>query len=112
MSIPEPTTYISRHETFIEQQLNASPDSEENTATMAADTDSHASSGSQYLQVKISLYINILLLNCGVSKIPTKVDLKWFLSIFITLEMLFSNQSWISKGSSIYHVVSQGGRGG
>ena len=56
MSIPEPTTYISRHETFIEQQLNASPDSEENTATMAADTDSHASSGSQYLQVKISLY--------------------------------------------------------
>ena len=83
MSIPEPTTYISRHETFIEQQLNASPDSEENTATMAADTDSHASSGSQYLQVKISIYLyHILLLNCGVSKIATKVDLKWFLSIF------------------------------
>ena len=52
MSIPAATTYISRHETFIsQQQLNATQESKRlNINIMATDTDSHASSGSQYLQ--------------------------------------------------------------
>ena len=52
MSIPAATTYISRHETFIsQQQLNATQKSKRlNINIMATDTDSHASSGSQYLQ--------------------------------------------------------------
>ena len=52
MSIPAATTYVSRHETFIsQQQLNATQKSKQlNINIMATDTDSHASSGSQYLQ--------------------------------------------------------------
>lgn len=52
MSIPAATTYVSRHETFIsQQQLNATQESKRlNINIMATDTDSHASSGSQYLQ--------------------------------------------------------------
>ena len=59
MSIPEPTSYISRHEEFIEQQLinvssPPSPETEENINNMnlnsTTDNISQGSSGSQYLQ--------------------------------------------------------------
>ena len=59
MSIPEPTSYISRHEEFIEQQLLnvSSPPSPEleqkyNNMNLNSTTDnvSQGSSGSQYLQ--------------------------------------------------------------
>ena len=55
MSIPEPTSYISRHEEFIEQELlNVSPELEQmnNNMNLNSTTDnvSQGSSGSQYLQ--------------------------------------------------------------
>ena len=56
MSIPEPTSYISRHEQFIEQQLlnvsaSPSPELEQNNMNLnSTDTVSQGSSGSQYLQ--------------------------------------------------------------
>ena len=60
MSIPEPTSYISRHEEFIEQQLLnvSSPPSPEleqkynnmNLNSTTTDNVSQGSSGSQYLQ--------------------------------------------------------------
>ena len=57
MSIPEPTSYISRHEQFIEQQLlnvNSPPSPEfveqNNMNLNSTDTVSQGSSGSQYLQ--------------------------------------------------------------